>query len=99
MKRFAALLNILFLITSIAVADTTDSLYRKVMAGRNIDYHAANQLFVALDAEGVTDSLITVERHEKSDEVRQKVCYNMGLLYNNTYRHRQAAEALTQAAN
>lgn len=99
MKRFAALLNILFLITSIAVADTTDSLYRKVMAGRNVDYHAANQLFVALDAEGVTDSLITVERHDQSDEVRQKVCYNMGLLYNNTYRHRQAAKAFTQAAH
>ncbi|MBR1789597.1 MAG: helix-turn-helix domain-containing protein [Bacteroidaceae bacterium] len=99
MKRLGAFLIISLAIAEIALADITDSLYRKAMSGRNVDYRVANQLFVALDAEGVTDSLITVDRHDKSDVVRQKICYHMGLLYNNTYRHRQAAEAFTQAAH
>ena len=99
MKRLGAFLIISLAIAEIALANITDSLYRKAMSGRNVDYRVANQLFVALDAEGVTDSLITVDRHDKSDVVRQKICYHMGLLYNNTYRHRQAAEAFTQAAH
>lgn len=99
MKRFAAFISIIVFIASIGKTDTTDSLYRKLMEGHSADYHIANQLFVALDAEGMTDSLITVGRSDKSDEVRQKACYHMGLLYNATYRHRQAAEAFLLAAN
>lgn len=81
-----------------ALADTMDSLYHEVITGRKVNHTAANQLFVALDAEGVTDSLLIIGRNEGSDEVRQKACYHMGLLYNNTYRHRQAAEAFLLAA-
>lgn len=98
MKRFAAFLG-LILIVGTATADTVDSLYRKVLEGRHADHRSATQLFVALDAEGVTDSLLVVGKHEGSDEVRQKACYNMGLFYNSTYRHRQAAEAFMQAAH
>mgnify|MGYP002852454559 CR=1 FL=1 len=76
---------------------TIDSLFRKVVVSSSLDYRLANQLLVALDAEGVTDSLIVFDRHQRSDKVRQEICYYMGLFYNNTYRPVQAADAFTQA--
>lgn len=79
-------------------ADTLDSLFQAVRTSKRLDCEQVNRLFVALDAESVTDSLVVVDRQMKHDDVMLQVCYNMGLLYNNTYRHVQAADAFCEAA-
>ncbi len=98
MKRLFLFLILRFLQTTAGIASPIDSLYHCVMTRHSVDFRAANQLFVMLDAEGVTDSLVTVNPQDGVDAVRQRVCYNMGLFYNATYKHRLAAAAFTQAA-
>jgi len=98
MKSFTIFLLILLYATAgKAQSATIDSLYRQVMATRDMDYRLVNQLLVALDAEGITDSLIVVGRQQDDDQIRKDVCYYMGLFYNNTYRTVNAADAFTKA--
>ena len=80
-------------------AETVDSLYRLVITDSKLNPTIVNQLFVALDADGVTDSLIVFNHSDNANVVRKSVCYHVGLYYHKSYRYLQAAEAFTRAAN
>ncbi|MBQ4483603.1 MAG: helix-turn-helix domain-containing protein [Prevotella sp.] len=96
-KIFSTLLLLMLAVG--ARSGTIDSLYHLALSADKIDRKIVNQLFVALDADGVTDSLIVVSRADDADAVRQSVCYNVGLYYNGIYRHFQAVEAFVRAAH
>lgn len=95
---------ILFTVLSILApvnvfSDTADSLYRQAREEHFSKHQTVNQLFVLLDAEGVTDSLLQMNRRDNADEVGYNVSYYMGVLYNDTYRYGQAADAFNRAVH
>ena len=98
LKHFFVVFALLFY-TICVRANTIDSLYHLVMSTDKIDPKTVNRLFVALDADGITDSLITIRRTDRANAVRQSVCYSVGLYYNSLYQHLQAAEAFRSSAH
>ncbi len=92
------LFGVLFLCCNVAQAGTIDSLYHHVRKSSHIDVSSVNHLFVALDAEGITDSLISISRHASDDETRKQVSYYMGLYYNSIYKYAYAADAFSEAS-
>ncbi len=81
-----------------STAGTVDSLYQVLTRTTHADYTTANRLMIALDAEGMLDTLITFTRQDSRSSIMKTVCVNMAIHYDAAYQYLRAANAFTEAA-
>lgn len=98
-RRLTVLISLILLVGNTCLADTVDSLFYELKGASKPNHATANSLMIALDADGVVDSLYTFERDIAPSEMMKTVCLHMAYYYDAHYQYARAADAFRMMAN
>ena len=82
-----------------AAGNTIDSLYQTMRNRKTANYQTANKLMIALDAEGVADSLYTFSPADNHSHIMKTLCRYLGYHYDAAYQYAMAARAFMDMAH
>lgn len=98
-RRLVLLISFIILGGNYGFADTVDSLFYELKGASRPSHATANSLMIALDADGVVDSLFTFERDIAPSTMMKTVCLYMAYYYDAHYQYASAADAFSLMAN
>ena len=97
-RRLVVSISLILLVCSYSFANTVDSLFYELKGASKPSLATANSLMIALDAEGVVDSLYTFDRSIATANMMKTVCLYMAYHYDAHYQYARAADAFRMMA-